>query len=163
MGDQAYSGAVTIIRMNLDGTAFEVIFEAKDTPDGEGALAVTSGSFGQNFPSAPLPPVPTPIATPSVDIIVTLTQQDCGKGWSRLFVGKNAILLPGDPNFVRSEPRKGNNVIGKLYPGAVVKVIGGPACADDLVFWKVESATIPGGSGWTAEGDGKVYWLEPLD
>jgi hypothetical protein len=29
-------------------------------------------------------------------------------------------------------------------------------------IWRVEKFTIPGGSGWTAEGDGKEYWLEPL-
>jgi hypothetical protein len=39
-------------------------------------------------------------------------------------------------------------------------VVEGPVCADELVFWRVENSTIPGGTGWTAEGDGKEYWLE---
>lgn len=67
------------------------------------------------------------------------------------------------PNRVRSVPQKGDNLIGKLNPGDVVKVLEGPVCADGLVFWRVESDSIPGGSGWTAEGDGQEYWLEPAN
>jgi hypothetical protein len=40
-------------------------------------------------------------------------------------------------------------------------VLEGPICADGLIFWKVENELIPGGAGWTAEGNGKEYWLEP--
>jgi hypothetical protein len=43
----------------------------------------------------------------------------------------------------------------------VVKVIKGPICADGLIFWKLENDSIPSGVGWTAEGDGQEYWLEP--
>jgi hypothetical protein len=78
-----------------------------------------------------------------------------------LQVGGYAIVSPGDPNRVRSEPRKGDNLIATLEAGTVVKVLEGPICADGLVYWKVESDKIPGGVGWTAEGDGKEYWLEP--
>jgi hypothetical protein len=42
-----------------------------------------------------------------------------------------------------------------------MKVIEGPVCADGLIFWKVENNSIPDGTGWTAEGDGAEYWLEP--
>jgi hypothetical protein len=35
------------------------------------------------------------------------------------------------------------------------------SATDNLVFWKVENANIPGGAGWTAEGDLHDYWLEP--
>jgi WD40 repeat protein len=86
----------------------------------------------------------------------------CAAGWTRLSVGKYAIVTQGDlPNRVRSEPKVGDNIIKLLYPGAIVKILAGPVCADDLVFWKVENADIPGSMGWTAEGDGKEYWLEP--
>jgi hypothetical protein len=85
----------------------------------------------------------------------------CAPGWTRLQAGGYAKVSPGDPNRVRSEPRKRDNLIGALNPGTVVKVLEGPICADGLVFWKVENAVIPGGAGWTAEGDGKEYWLEP--
>jgi hypothetical protein len=65
------------------------------------------------------------------------------------------------PNRVRSEPKTGDNIIGMLPPGTIVAVLEGPVCADGLVFWKVHSAIVPGGTGWTAEGNGTEYWLEP--
>lgn len=45
----------------------------------------------------------------------------------------------------------------------VFKLLEGPACANGFVFWRVEHASIPGGSGWTAEGDLAEYYLEPLE
>ena len=101
------------------------------------------------------------IALPSsVDLPVAPTP-NCAAGWTRLEIGMYAMVVPGDPNRVRSEPGKSSEVIGQLYPGTASIVVEGPICADGLVFWKVENSTIPGGSGWTAEGDGKEYWLEP--
>jgi hypothetical protein len=51
--------------------------------------------------------------------------------------------------------------IALLYPGSVVELLEGPICADGVVFWKVGSDLVPGGIGWTAEGDGADYFLEP--
>ena len=85
----------------------------------------------------------------------------CGENWSQLEVGKSAIVTPGASNRVRSAPYKGDNIVVNISAGTVVKILEGPACADGLVFWKVENAIIPGGVGWTAEGDGTEYWLVP--
>lgn len=93
----------------------------------------------------------------------TAAQPACGVGWTRLGPNSRASVLPGDPNRVRKEPCKGDNVIGKLYAGTVVNIVEGPVCADGLVFWRIESAAIHGGVGWTAEGDGNVYWLAPVE
>jgi hypothetical protein len=87
---------------------------------------------------------------------------DCAAGWTRLNIGMYAIVSQGAPNRVRSEPSKSADIIGQLYPGTAAFVIEGPVCADGLVYWKVEHSTITGGAGWTAEGDGKEYWLEPM-
>ena len=100
------------------------------------------------------PPTPLPSATPI----------DCTQGWTQLKIDIFAKVTGTDsdlPNRVRSEPIKGNNTVAQIYPGAIVKVVEGPVCIDDLVFWKVENAVIPGGVGWSAEGDGSEYWLEP--
>jgi len=102
----------------------------------------------------------SPLASP------TATQQAtaCASGWTRLTAGGQARLIgnAGDPpNRVRSAPVKSDNIIGQIYPGTILQVIEGPVCADGLVFWKVTSEAIPGGAGWTAEGDGIDYWLEP--
>jgi len=94
----------------------------------------------------------------------TETVPDCTSGWTRLVVGGQGRVLgsPGDPpNRVRSEPVKAENTIAQLQPGTIFQVVAGPVCADGLVFWQVASDSIPGNTGWTAEGDGTEYWLEP--
>jgi hypothetical protein len=105
--------------------------------------------------SAVAVPTPTPIPTPTLNPLCTV--------WTQLKVDGYARMIDVVPNRVRSAPQKGDNLVGKLNPGDVVKVLEGPVCADGLVFWRVESDNIPGGSGWTAEGDGTEYWLEPAN
>jgi len=88
---------------------------------------------------------------------------DCSSGWTRLQAGMFASVTEanGIPNRIRSSPSQADEVIAQIYPGTPVQVIEGPVCADGLVFWKVEHESIPGRTGWTAEGDGQEYWLEP--
>jgi hypothetical protein len=93
---------------------------------------------------------------------LTIPGTTCARKYTRLVPGVFAQVAPGDPNRVRSEPHKTAEVIGQLYPGTASLVVEGPICADGLVYWKVENSTIPGGVGWTAEGDGREYWLEPM-
>jgi hypothetical protein len=97
------------------------------------------------------------IATPST------SGPDCTSGWTRLAAGSQAIVSDENtiPNRVRSGPGTGNEIIAQLNPGSVVKMLEGPVCAGGLVFWKVNSDLIPGGVGWTAEGDGSAYYLLP--
>jgi hypothetical protein len=87
----------------------------------------------------------------------------CSPSWSRLAIGRYAGVTSENQasNRVRSEPLIGENVIAMLGPGMISKVIEGPVCVDEYVFWKVENSKIPGGAGWTAEGDGTSYWLAP--
>ena len=94
---------------------------------------------------------------------LTIPGTTCAGKYTQLLPGVWAQVAPGDPNRVRSGPSKSAEVIGQLYPGTASLVAEGPVCADGLVFWRVENSTIPGGSGWTAEGDGKEYWLEPFE
>jgi len=89
----------------------------------------------------------------------------CAGKFTHLLAGIEAVVAgaPTDPpNRVRSGPSSASEVITQIYPQTLVKVVEGPVCADGLVFWKVANAMIPGGSGWTAEGDGTEYWLEPF-
>jgi dipeptidyl aminopeptidase/acylaminoacyl peptidase len=91
---------------------------------------------------------------------------DCTNGWSRLEAGGKAKVSGGanDPsNRVRSEPRQGENIIAMIPPGAAVALLEGPKCVGDVVYWRVSSILIPGGIGWTAEGDRKDYWLIPAE
>jgi dipeptidyl aminopeptidase/acylaminoacyl peptidase len=94
----------------------------------------------------------------------SISTSHCAMEWSRLRPGIQAVVVGGPndpPNRVRSAPSTSAEVIAQIYPGHGVRVLEGPVCADGLVYWKVESDAIPGGMGWTAEGDGKEYWLEP--
>ena len=89
---------------------------------------------------------------------------DCTSGWSRLTAGEPAKVMGGPsdpPNRVRSGPGTGEKIIFQIFPGAILDLLEGPVCANGLVFWKVANTAIPGGMGWTAEGDGSAYWLEP--
>lgn len=103
------------------------------------------------------------LMVPQSNSLIPLPTPHCAVDWTRLALGMLATVSQGEPNRVRSGPGKTAELIGQLYPGTVSKVMEGPICADGLVFWRVENSTIPGGSGWTAEGDGQDYWLEPYE
>jgi hypothetical protein len=68
---------------------------------------------------------------------------------------------PPLPNRVRQEPNTNSAIIGYVDPGETVRIVDGPACDQDWVWWKVEDLS---GSllGWTAEGDSDGYWLVPV-
>ncbi len=157
MEDEDYANHQTIARVNLDGSGFEILYQATYDNDPQGSLVI--------LPGQPVVASPGEMATtiiPTQLLSPTPSSPNCAAGWSRLQVGDEAVVMPGDPNLVRSEPQKTDNMIGKLYAGDHFTIIGGPECADGLVFWLVSSPSIPGSYGWTAEGDGKEYWLEPV-
>jgi TolB protein len=138
-----------------DGSKIAFIEYVKDyvyvmNADGSGLTYTTLRS------SSLLSWLPT-IATPST------LGPDCTSGWTRLTAGSQAKVSDENttPNRVRSGPGTVNEIIAQLNPGTVVKILEGPVCTDRLVFWKVDSDLIPGGVGWTAEGDGTEYYLLP--
>lgn len=135
--DERNIGKQAIARFNLDGSEFEIIREIQANGTVQGGLAVG--------PSQDLPAV----------------YPACGVGWTRLEIGPNASISSDSDlsNRVRQEPGLAGKVIGRLPPGAIVKILEGPVCADGFVYWKVQSPLIPAGTGWTAEGDGKEYYL----
>ncbi|RMF81161.1 MAG: hypothetical protein D6737_05840 [Chloroflexi bacterium] len=79
---------------------------------------------------------------------------------SRLVVNRQAQVIPNtSPNNVRSEPTTNSASIGQIPPGQPFTVLAGPQCGEGLAWWQVN---FNGLVGWTAEGSGNVYWLEPL-
>jgi len=143
-GESTGINGKAIARVNMDGTDYEIIYERS------GNVVNESNGIAIYKDPATSDPTRQPSST-------------CFPGWSRLTVGKNARVTSANsiPNRVRSEPKVADNIIAQLDPGTVVKVLEGPVCEAGLVFWKVQSALIPGGVGWTAEGGGSEYWLEP--
>lgn len=105
-----------------------------------------------------------PVVTNTFKSEEIITQPDCTNGWSRLVAGEKARVA-GDyyasPNRVRSGPSKSDAVIGEIKPQTVITVIEGPVCSGGLVFWRFFSPLIEGNYGWTAEGDGNEYYLNP--
>lgn len=105
---------------------------------------------------------PAPALTPALS---TSETADCAADWSQLSPDIYAVVA-GEandlPNRVREAPNTGAEIIYQIYPGTIVRVLEGPVCTNGLVFWKVENENIPGGNGWTAEGDLKDYFLEPV-
>jgi uncharacterized protein YraI len=78
---------------------------------------------------------------------------------SRLFVGGSGRVTPGAANNFRAGPSSNSAKIGELPGSAIFNVLEGPVCADGMAYWRVN---YNGQEGWTAEGRGSTYWLEPL-
>ncbi len=88
-----------------------------------------------------------------------IASTDCpGSPAARLSVGSTAKVMPGDPNILRNDAGVSATVLARLPAGSVFAVIGGPRCADNLRWWQVN---YNGQMGWTVEGQGGTYWLEP--
>jgi hypothetical protein len=66
----------------------------------------------------------------------------------------------GVPNRLRSAPSLNAEQIGQINAGETVTIIGGPSCADNIVWWQVSFGSQ---IGWTAEGlPPDIYYLEPV-
>ncbi len=79
---------------------------------------------------------------------------------SRLTVGEPARVLPGPANNVRSAPTTNAAQVGQIEGGETFMVLEGPVCAEGYTWWHVDHWSA---AGWTAEGKGSDYWLEPAD
>ena len=83
----------------------------------------------------------------------------------RLRIGQHGQITPGLPNVIRTAPgttASGANsvVIGSIPALGIFEVLAGPECGlDGRYWWQVNyNGTI----GWTAEGEGSLYWTLPL-
>ena len=74
-------------------------------------------------------------------------------------MGIQARVLPGTPNNLRDRAGLSGTVIGTIPGGTILPVTGGPFCESGVLWWIVN---YNGLQGWTAEGQGTTYFLEPL-
>jgi hypothetical protein len=126
-------------------------------PASTNAIA-TSAPISISAPTkTPRPPSPNPtpypiLGTPCPDAPPT-----------RIDVGNlvRVITTDGDPLILRSSPNVGDNWVYKLREGMTLRVLDGPACANNFVFWHVQMTSAPN-IGWAAEGDNDLYFLEPI-
>jgi len=79
---------------------------------------------------------------------------------SRLSVGGYGRVnaVPYLPNNIRSSASFNSAILGQIPVGGVFQVLSGPLCQDNTAWWQVN---YNGTVGWTVEGNGSSYWLEP--
>lgn len=70
-----------------------------------------------------------------------------------------ASFEPPLPNRIRQDPNTKSTIIGQIRPGEEADVTEGPVCSEGWIWWKIKMSG--GVAGWTAEGDGKDYWILP--
>ncbi len=103
-------------------------------------------------------PVFSPLVKENPLTPITATPATCpGAPPIRLSIGTIAHVTPGDANTLRASP--GGSATGSIPGGSAVAILDGPVCtANGIVWWKVN---YNGAIGWTAEGQGSTYFMEP--
>jgi hypothetical protein len=108
-------------------------------------------------PSPTLPGLSFPTMTTTA--IPTTTALICASALPpRLVIGKSGRVTPGIPNNLRQGPGSSTSYVGEIPPGGVFTVLDGPRCASGMAWWQV---SYNGLTGWTPEGQGSEYWVEP--
>lgn len=123
------------------------------------STGVTTASSTPQPTLTPLPSVtstltPTPGATDPALVCPNTYPTRLKKG-IRVF----ASLYPNLPNRIREQATTRAKILGMINPGEEADVVDGPACAEGWIWWKIKKDN--GLTGWTAEGDGKDYWIVP--
>jgi hypothetical protein len=93
------------------------------------------------------------------DTVITNSTCEGSRLSLRLSVNSTAWVLGDTPNNIRAEPDSDAEVIGEVAAGDWFKVTDGPRCADGIAWWYVDY--VSGVAGWTAEGQGSEYFLQP--
>ena len=79
---------------------------------------------------------------------------------SRLRVGDSAIVITDpDPLRARAAPVDGA-IVDQLYRDYRLSVVGGPVCADEIIWWEVQLRD--GATAWVAEAVGDEYFIDLL-
>jgi hypothetical protein len=111
-------------------------------------------------PTVVIPPtsVPTVVPTATPSIVLPSGGQCPGFMPSRLVVGGQGRVTPGSPNRLRSAPATGT-ILMNIPGGGIFDVLEGPVCTSNgIAWWRVN---YDGTIGWTGEGQGTTYWVEP--
>jgi hypothetical protein len=123
----------------------------------ERIITATPSFTGNSFAAQP---TNLPRATPMPLSTVAHRTEVCGVLTPRLRVGGygRVFRYPNENNRVRSEPGLDGRQIGVILAGDEFYVAQGPRCVDDIIWWFVEYGGL---EGWTAEGLGDRYYVEP--
>ncbi len=132
-----------------------------------GCLGNQGTSTGEGTPDAgdflKLPPAwtPTPVSIPGSGADLGIWQP-CGDDGppSRLELGITVIIKEGMRYSIRlrAQPGISGSVSGSVQPNDVLRIVDGPICLDQLVWWEVQSMGT-GEEGWAVEGNQYDSWL----
>ncbi len=155
--------AQSTLNAAAQATANQRLLNAQNTQIANTGLTLTAIALTQ---VALENPTVTPYVLPTTSVPVT---KNCpGFVTSRVYIGGYARVTPGDPNRLRDGP--GGNYITEMPGGSVMLILAGPECtyASDglgIAWWQVQWKNPDNGrtyTGWTAEGKGSTYYLEPV-
>lgn len=106
-------------------------------------------------------PTFTPVVQPTTDPAIACPPGYPGYLTPRLQIGGQGQVPAGNaPNRLRETPSLTGVQIGTVGSGAIFAIVGGPACADGIVWWQVAANNQ---TGWTAEGQlPDTYYVEPV-
>jgi hypothetical protein len=109
-----------------------------------------------------------PGVTPTLSYVVLIDGtkyfgwKPCAKYFpSLLHVNERGYITPGKSNNVRSDAGIEDPIIGHIEPLEALTIKAGPVCNDGYIWWEVKSEN--GVVGWTAEGNGREYWILPIN
>lgn len=102
------------------------------------------------------------IVSPTLEAKTTAIAWSCPNApVTRLNVGETVKVSNTNNstrNILRNGAGKSYKALASMPAGTTMKIVGGPQCASNYVYWQV--LTDEFGSGWTAEGDKSAYWLD---
>lgn len=80
----------------------------------------------------------------------------------RLTIGQRGQVIGTSPNNLRAQPARSADLTGMIDGGGLFTVLAGAECdtASGIHWWQVD---YNGQIGWTAEGDGQNYFIEPIN
>ena len=137
---------------------------AGTTANSRGYIVLDTPDLGAGVtPTVPPTVPPSAVVIPTLPPAVAVTPgsvQCPGFLPSRLVPGQLARVTPGDPNNLRALPNVSAPLVGRMPGGAEFTVMTGPVCDPaGMAWWQV---TYNGLIGWTVEGQGGTYFVEPL-
>jgi serine/threonine protein kinase len=147
----------------IDGDEVNVFFTLPTLPDTDG-----DGVNDRQDPAPVATPTPSPLPsnTPFVaspTVTATPAGGVCGLLEPRLEVGMIGRVEPGgQPQRIREEPGLSGEWLNSAPPETLFRVVGGPACVDNITWWEIQADGYP--QGWMAEGVGAPpdgYHTEP--
>ncbi len=156
------------------GQPFQINFEHEswvrritNTSDGDIIVEIEKQlmpGYEPNSTSYSEPPLAPIIQTSSGPTSYPTMEISCpGAPPIRVEVGNlvRVTTTDGDNLRLRSSPEVANNILQRVPAGLELRIIGGPVCSDNFSYWEVK---IPGTSqtGWIAEGDYSIYYVEPI-